>query len=412
MKPMDASAFPIPIPAHVPKSLVFDIDPFKLEGGNVDALKAWHKVQEGTPDLYYSPYCGGFWMANRAEIINEVLSDATLFSSVGGVTIMAMPKEVEPFPPLMVDPPNHGFFRQPLNLAMTPQKLQVLGARAREIIVELLDKHAAKGECEFMQDFALYIPVAIVMSIFEMPFEDSAILIPLADQVNRSDSDAERAHAIGSIAAYSAQWIEKRMANPGDDLVSQFLKVQVGERPISHAEVVSMTTVLLIGGLDSVSHSMGAIMRFLAENPDKTRELVEHPELINGAVDELLRRHSVASTARVVTKEIDFHGVHMMPGDRIFLCPWLYGLDARKFPDPMSVDFHRASKHNLAFGAGIHRCVGANLARMEIRNLLSLWLQRIPEFSIKPGETPHTMLGQTIATVYLPLVWPAKTPGL
>ena len=396
------------VPAHVPATLVHDVDPFNLEGGGEDLFGAWGRVQRSTPDIYFSPYCGGFWVLNRARMIAEVVADHERFSSVGGVTIMAMPPDFTPFPPLMVDPPTHGYFRKPLSLALGPQSLQKLGVRAREIVTELIDRTYARGECEFMQEFALYVPVAILMSIFGLPFSDSERLIPLADKVNRSSDAAERGAAIAAIGAYAEEWINARRQDPGEDLASKFLRVMVGDRPISHEETVSMMTVLLIGGLDSVSHTMGAIMRFLAENPEHRRRLAEHPPLIAEAHDELLRRHSVAATARVVTRDMSFEGVEMKAGDRIFICPWLYGLDPEAWDDAMEVRMDRHPREIMSFGKGVHRCVGANLARLEIRTLLEEWLKRIPEFHITPGRKPVTMLGQTMATVSLPLSWPTS----
>ncbi|CAN5192861.1 cytochrome P450 [soil metagenome] len=394
------------IPAHVPAALIRYVDPFAIEGGNEDLFSAWQKVQLATPDIYYSPYCGGFWMLNRARAIAEVVADADRFSSVGGVTIMAMPKEVPPFPPNMIDPPDHAYFRKPLNLALAPQKLKILGDRAREIVRTLLDQIVDKGECEFMEEIALHVPVAIVMSLFDLPFSDSARLIPLADTVNRSSDAAERTAAITGIAAYAEEWILKRKTDPGDDLASKFMEVMVGNRPISHPEVVSMMTVLLIGGLDSVSHTMGAIMRFLAENPEQRQYFAGDKARISASLDELLRRHSITSTARVVRNDMVYEGVEMKAGDRIFLCAWLHSLDPEAWNAPMDVEAERRPRDIMTFGRGIHRCVGANLARLEIRTLLEEWLARIPDFSITPGDSPSTSPGQTMATVRLPLSWP------
>jgi cytochrome P450 len=394
------------IPDHVPTSLVFEVDPFDLVGGKEDLFRAWSKVQGETPDIYYSPYCGGFWTVNRARMIAEIVSDPERFSSIGGVTLMAMPEDFTPFPPLMVDPPHHTHFRKPLNLALAPQNLKALGARAREIVRELLDRAYARGHCEFMEEFALHVPVAIVMSLFGLPFSDSETLIPLADTVNRSSDSAERGAAIGAIGAYAERWINACRDDPGDDLASRFLAIKVGDRSIRHDEVVSMMTVLLIGGLDSVSHSMGAIMRFLAENPGIRRQLATEPALIADTLDDLLRRHSVAATARVVTRDLTYEGVEMKAGDRIFICAWLHGMDPKAWDHPMEVDPARQPRDVFSFGKGIHRCVGANLARLEIRTLLEEWLARIPEFEITPGEKPRTLVGQTLATTYLPLSWP------
>jgi len=395
------------VPSHVPPHLVFDVDPYNIEGGTEDPFRAWKKVQDRTPDVYFSPHYGGFWILNRAALIAEVVSDPQRFSSKGGVTIPSMPDDVPPFPPLHYDPPEHAHFRKPLAMALGPQNLQKLGVRARGIVKELISTIQPKGECDFMHDFALHLPVAILMSIFEFPFTDSQRLLPFADTITHSSDPVARGKAMEALTSYADNWVRERRTHPGEDLVSKLTQIVVGDRPITHTETVSMVTVLLIGGMDSVSHSMGAIMRYLAENPAQRQKLVDQPSLIPDTIEELLRRHSAPATARVVTRDMTLANIQMHAGDKIFLCPWLYGMDPKAWDNPMEVDFERHPREIMAFGKGIHRCVGANLARLEIRTLLEEWLRAIPDFSIKPGARPVTMTGQTLATVYLPLSWPS-----
>src|ERR1700693_2839306 len=116
------------IPAHIPAHLIIDVDPYNLDGGGSDPFKAWSRVQQRTPDVYFTPYFGGFWILNRASLISEVISDPERFSSEGGVTIASQPgDDVPPFPPLNIDPPHHAYFRKPLSIALGPQNLQKLG---------------------------------------------------------------------------------------------------------------------------------------------------------------------------------------------------------------------------------------------------------------------------------------------
>lgn len=396
------------IPAHVPAHLVFDVDPYNLSGGTEDPFRAWSSVQSKTPDVYFTPHFGGFWILNRAALISEVVADPVRFSSEGGVTIASAPGDnVPPFPPLNIDPPHHSFFRKPLSIALGPQNLQKLGVRTREIVIELIEGFRDRGECEFMTDFAQHVPIAILMEILGLPFADSAHLLPFADTVNHNSDVAERSKAVEEIVAYADRWVKERRTNPGSDLISKLTQIVVGDRPITHDEAVAMVTVLLIGGMDSVSLTMAAIMRFLAESRSHRERLVANPSLIPEVLDELLRRHSGAATARVVTADMELGGVQMKAGDRIFLTGWLHGMDPQAWNNPMEVDFSNRPRDILTFGKGIHKCVGANLARLEIRTLLEEWLARIPDFSIKPGDSVRTMPGQTLAFIYLPLIWPA-----
>jgi cytochrome P450 len=240
--------------------------------------------------------------------------------------------------------------------------------------------------------------------ILDLPFSDKAQLIPYADTITHSSDPAARNLAMQGVFAYADEWVHKRRAAPGDDLISQLLEVMIEDRPITHTETAAMVAVLLLGGLDSVSHTMGAIMGSLAEKPDLQRALVENPDLIATSLNELFRRHSVNAMARTLTEDATVGGVGMKAGDKVFLAAWLYGLDKEKWVDPLTIDLQRKPEI-MAFGTGVHTCVGMNLARLEVKTLLEEWFKRIPSFTIKPGETPVTMTGQTLGTLYLPLSW-------
>jgi cytochrome P450 len=395
-----------PIPRHVPPHLVRDVDPYNVKGGREDPFCAWAAVHQEAPPIFFTPHYGGYWVLNRADLISQALSDHEHFSSQRGALIPEMPIGTPPFPPLQIDPPDHQFFRQPFNLALAPARISALAARAREVVIERLDVFANKGSCEFMDDMANHVPVTIVMQMFDLPFEDRTRLMPHVDKMVHSSDLAERGMAVQAVMGYAAEYVAKRAQAPGADLISKLLEVKVGDRAITMKEVIFTVTVLLLGGLDSVSHTMGFIMRFLAEHPEHRRKLAHDPSLIPDALEELLRRHSISSVSRTVPKDLEIGGVKMLAGDRVILELSLHGLDNAAWPNAMEVDFNRKPKNTATFGGGVHRCVGINLARAELRALLEEWLKRIPEFSIKPGETVRTMTGQNKGIMYLPLVWP------
>lgn len=396
-------------PAHVPAHLIHDVDLYKIDGGDSDHLKAWSVIQSSTPDIYYSRHYGGFWILNRAAHITQVLQDATRFSSAQSTSIPSI-RDTPPFPPLYIDPPLHRYFRKPLSLAFGGQNPKLLGAKARDIVIALIDKVRATGECEFMQDFALHIPVAIVLATFDLPFEDRARLIPYADAITHSSDPHERDRAIQGVFGYADEWVHRRRAAPGEDLISQLLDVQIEDRSITHAETTAMVALILLGGLDSVSHTMGAIMRSLAERPDLQARFAVDPALIPAALNELFRRHSVNAMARTVTENTVLGDVTMAKGDKVLCAAWLFGLDETRWPDPLTIDIDRKPEM-MAFGTGVHTCVGMSLARLEIRTLLEEWFARIPAFTIKADKRPVTMTGQTLGTLSLPLSWEPPKSG-
>lgn len=390
-------------PGHVRKDLVFDVDTYDIEGGDKDQFLAWSRIQNSTPDLYYSRYYDGFWVLNRASDISAVLQDSRRFCSTQGTSIPAI-KNVPPFPPLYIDPPTHQYFRKPLSLALGGKNPKLLAENALEIVTRLIDDVLDKRRCEFMHDFALHIPVAIVLSILDLPFEDRGRLIPYADIITHSSDQEKRDQAINGVFAYADDWVSRRRASPGTDLISQLLEVKVEDRSITHQETTAMVALLLLGGLDSVSHTMGAMMRSLAERPDLQERFAAEPDLVSTGLNELFRRHSVNAMARTVTEDLELNGVEMKAGDRVLVAAWLYGLDREKFSSPLDIDLER-KPDMLAFGTGVHTCVGMSLARLEVRTLLQEWFRRIPSFRITPGDAPITMTGQTLGTVHLPLSW-------
>ena len=396
------------LPSHVSPALVRDIDIYNLEGGETDAVAAWGKVQQESPDIFYAPAYGGYWVATRKALFDIALSDPVVFSSRCGPNIPPLPPEVPPFGPLMSDPPEHRFFRMPLNVALSPPRVRDLAVRAREVVIERLDSFYEKGECEFMHDMAMHVPVAIVMQIFDLPFSDRTRLIPLVDIITHSEDLAKRAEAIEGVMIYADEWVTRREQQPGNDAISALIANRIDDRPATHQEVVATLTVLLLGGLDSVSHTMGVIMRFLAENPGHQRQLAENPDLIPEALDELLRRHAISMTVRQLTQDYELGGVQMKAGDRILLPLPVTSLDDRVWDNPLEVDFARRPKDIMNFGKGIHKCVGLNLARAELTALLQEWFKRIPSFSIKPGDRPATTTGQILGVVHLPLSWPVR----
>jgi cytochrome P450 len=401
----NTSAFSIP--SHVPPERVRDVDLFNIPGASEDVHLAWKRVQDASPDLYYTPRYGGYWVLNRAELLEQVWPDHERFSSHRAIGIPSIPDMLLQIP-IEVDPPEHRFFRHPINLAVSPRAIQEFTVQARDLAITLVEGLRPRGECEFVGDFSQQLPIAIFLRMMDLPLDDKPWLLERAEIMVRSSLVDAKRKAYQEILAYLEGWIARRRAAPGKDLISEILRIQVGDRPISHQEVLGECALVLFGGLDTVAGTMGFIARFLAMNPGHRKQLVDDPSLIPQAIEELLRRHSIPSVGRVLTEDVTLDGVTMKAGDRVQITVCLHGLDERAWPDPLRVDFHRPVGNTMAFGKGVHRCPGANLARAEIRVFLEEWLQRIPDFSLKPGDPPVTASGAVSGMLRLPLVWPAR----
>lgn len=397
-----------PIPPHVPAALVRDFDLYNVDVTDGDyhgALKRLH--DEGVPDIFWTPRNGGHWVAARGEDIYEIFKDAQRFSS-RQLVVPRHRNPPSPLPPIMLDPPEQAKYRSLFAPALSPKAVSPLGEGARALAIELIEGFYARGECEFVGEFAQHLPIGIFMRMVDVPTADRDMLLEWADQQVRPTSEEENHQAFENLFAYAAKKVAERKANPGNDLISQLTRAQIDGQPITVEQLTPMIFLLLVGGLDTVASAMGFAARFLATSPAHRRELIEHPERIPNAVEELLRRFPVVNQGRLVVQDLEYKGVTMRAGDQIILPTTLHGIDDRKFDDPMKVDFSRPTPIHSTFGNGAHRCPGSLLARTELRIFLEEWLKRIPEFSIKPGTTPEVRAGVNATLCSLQLSWDVK----
>jgi cytochrome P450 len=217
--------------------------------------------------------------------------------------------------------------------------------------------------------------------------------------------------AKAGLVAYIADAVAERRVAPRDDFISRILQRQVDGRPLTDFEAENLLATVMSGGLDTVASMMCFAFLYLARHParhpDARQTLRERPDLIVNAADELIRRHGLVASARVLTRDIDLHGAAMKADEQIILPNAFVGLDEDLFPDAWTVDIGRkgAGRH-AAFGNGPHRCPGANLARLEIRLTIEEWLARIPDFALDPEGSPMFGSGIVGTVNALPLVWP------
>jgi cytochrome P450 len=394
----------IPIPAHVPPDRVRDLDLYNLPGASEDVHLAWKKVQDDNPAVFYTPRYGGYWVITRAELLDQLWGDHKRVSSNTAIAIPRIPDAPAQIP-IEIDPPMHRFFRTPLSMALSPKAVQILSERARALAIKLIDELEPRGECEFVRDFAAHLPMEIFLSIVDLPTQDREWLIAHAEIMTRDPDLARKTTALQEIFAYLEKWIAKRREQPGDDLISRIVQIKVGERPITHQEILSECALVLFGGLDTVAGTMSFIARFLATHPDERHRLAQDTALIPQAIEEMLRRFAIPTVGRRLTQEMTLDGVTLKAGDYVQLTTCFHGLDERAWPDSLHVNFDRVLPEHMSFGKGVHKCPGANLARSELRVFLEEWLKRIPDFRIKDDDAAITATGAVAGVLRLPLVW-------
>ena len=398
-----------PKPDHVPDALIYDFDMYNVPGSNEDVQLAYRAVQQSAPDIFWTPRNGGHWVATRAEDIETMQRDYERFSH-RKIVLPRMPDGQRQIP-LELDPPEHGPFRRPLMQGLLPKVVNALEDKVRSVTVSLIEGFVADGQCEFIEQFAKVLPIVVFLDLVDLPREDRHYLLPFAEDSVRGRTVEVRANAQQKVGEYLAGKVIARRADPGEDLLSKLVSAPVNGEEMPLNDAIAFASLVLFGGLDTVAGMLGFVARFLASNPEHRRELAAHIDdepYMRNALEELIRRHGLANTARYITQDFDYKGVPFREGDMVLPPNLLVGLDERLVDDPTTVDFQRSFPiRHAAFGNGPHTCPGAVLARRELRIFLDEWLRRIPEFEVAPGTKPVLATGMVNGVLELKLVWPA-----
>jgi camphor 5-monooxygenase len=392
------------VPAHVPLDLVVDFDLYDPPGADSDFHGAWKALQDRAPDIVWTTANGGHWIALRGKQIHKIFADYEHFSS----RVIIVPRERGDkikVKPTTLDPPVHGPYRALLNAGLSQKAVREMEPEIRALVVKTIESFYARGQCEFISEFAEILPISIFMRMVNLPVDDVRFLKPWADQINRPDGSMEPDEVMRRFADYLRPFVRARHDKPGADLLSQIVTGLVNGAPLAEGDAIELCTQVLIGGMDTVVSFMGFMMIFLARNPAHRRQLLEEPGLIRPAVDEFLRRFPIVQNGRLVVSDYEFSGVTMKAGDVVIMPGVLHGLDEREYANPLAVDFHRKKGAHSTFGNGAHHCPGATLARAELRITLEEWLARIPNFQIMPGQQPVTQGGIVGCVQKLPLQW-------
>lgn len=393
---------------HVPPELIHPLDHHNDAAaladpiGHLDDLRERHRV-------CYSPAFEGFWVLTRYEDMRAALQRPDLFSSelvgipaasgYGGITLL----------PISLDPPAHTAYRALINPAFAPRRMRELEPLVRATAAKLIESFADRGACAFIADYAKPLPSTIFAGMLGLPADELPVFLAWTQALLHGSQRAYDLHArqraAGDIRDRLVDLVADRTRRRRDDLISDLLDARVDGRGLSGEEILSFCFLLFMAGLDTVTAALGFIFRFLAGSRAHRARLIEDPGVVASAVDELLRAHSFVNTARTVVRDVEFAGVAMRAGDRVLLPTCAAGRDPRAFPDPLTVDFDRKPNQHLAFAYGPHRCVGAHLARLELRVTLEEWHRRIPDYAVADDAAVTAHCGGVAGLETLPLVW-------
>jgi cytochrome P450 len=393
------------IPAHVPPELIFDFDIYADPRVTDEVQASYAQAIERAPDIFYTPRNGGHWMVRRFDMISEIVKDPEHFSA----REMQIPRVPDPpfFIPLSLDPPENLPYRQVMMPKFSPKAVKELEPRIRDWAVRLVEGVVEKGECDFVQEIASRFPVSVFMELMGLPLERLREFREIADDFFKAHDPETLGAMSAKILGILGELIELRKTEPRDDLVSHFLATEVDGRKLTTDEILAMSFVLYLGGMDTVTNVTGFSYQQLAHDPELQARLAADPSLIPKFVDEGLRCFGVINTPRLVVRDCERFGVRFMPGDMVLCLLSVAGRDERVNQDPARFDIDREHGQHLTFSTGPHLCIGHILARTEIRVLTEEWLKRVPSFSAKPGVKHGFRIGTVTALQSLPISWAA-----
>ncbi len=381
-----------------------------------DPFSIWDQLRQSCPVLHTNRRKSS-WMPLRYEDVTAIAHDIEHFSSLKVAVIPGDEDEDPPdfdgpnleygLPPISADPPLHTWTRRLLLPWFSHTRVDSYVPLTRDLCRQLLDGFAATGRADAAAGYAQQIPVRVIAHILGVPTDLSDTFTGWVRDVLEFADDAERRQrgAEGLLNFFLAH-LEERRQHPGDDLLSELLNTEVDGAPVDDGIILGMAALVLIAGVDTTWSAIGSSLWHLATHPEDRRRLVAEPALMPTAIEELLRAYAPVTMAREVTEDLEYAGCPMKAGDKVLMNFPAANRDPEAFEHPDVVQLDRTHNRHVAFGSGIHRCAGSNLARMELQVALEEWLDRIPEFSLAEGEEISWAGGQVRGPRILPVVFP------
>ena len=339
----------------------------------------------------------GMAMTFSRELTDFVLRNHEIFSSRVEMNL----GNVRPMIPLNVDPPNHSKYRKLMDPLFAPRQMDAQEADITRRVNDFMDVFADRGECNFTEEFAEVFPSSVFLGLMGLPESDLRTVLRLRDgslHPEKIDPDAlvdfdKRAAVMDAngleIYEYFNQQLDERQKQPTDDILSHFLNAEIDGDRLTREDILDTCFLFLIAGLDTVSDTLTCYYAYLANHPEHRQQIVDDPDVIPAAVEELLRWESPVpmGVPRMALRDTELpNGEKITEGTVIVVSYGAANVDPFEFPDGFDVRFDRESNRHIAFGGGVHRCLGSHLARRELRITLREWHRRIPEYRIKPGH--------------------------
>ncbi len=334
-------------------------------------------------------------LLSRKEEIMEALRHPEIFSSNMDAVDL---KNKRPMIPLQIDPPDHKKFRKLLDPIFAPRKMAVMDDEVSSLVNRSIDRFIDRGEVDFAKEFSIPFPSEVFLTLLGLPLEELDTFLTMKDGIIRPDhvtgklygsheASAYQQKIADSVYDYFNKVLDLREKERKDDMLSHFLDAEVEGDRLTREDILDICFLFLIAGLDTVTATLDCMFAFLAQHPEQRRQLVEDPSLIPNAIEELLRWETpVMGIARVAVQDTELNGCPIHAGEQVMVMIGSANTDEAEFPDGDVVRFDRDVNPHIAFGGGIHRCLGSHLARLELRVALREWHKRIPDYEVEPGH--------------------------
>jgi cytochrome P450 len=353
----------------------------------------WKQLREQCP-VAFSEAHGGHWVTSKYADIAAIARNPGVFSSEF-VTVPPMLGVGEVgMPPLTSDPPDHGPLKGLLTSAFTPKRMALIEPLVREIVASSIDAFADRGWCEASAEFCKIVPMYTIARLLGLPTEDDATFTDWVHRMVEMQGTDESFEAGFEIMEYFSELLPKRQANRGEDFISYLTTAEVDGHTLDDSDIILSSMSVLLAGIDTTWSTLAHALWHLAQDQDLQQRLRDEPALLDTAKEEFLRFYAPVSVARVAKTDTEVGGCPVAAGELVMIPFPSANRDPEEFADPDTFDATRSPNRHVAFGLGIHRCVGVNLARLELSIALGEFLRRVPPFRLDPDHEITWAVGQ------------------
>lgn len=346
----------------------------------------WEELRSGCPVAHTDRYNEGAWLPTRFEDVTAIARDTETFSSGHNGVTAGGSIERGKFPPIHLDPPEHGVMRRELLPFFSPNRIAGWEPSIRAHCEELAESLKGQSTADIAMEYAAHIPAAAIAAILGVDPADGNYFRKWVHGLELGDNNPEvRQETLQEMGAYFAAAISDRRANPSDDLIGYLVEAEIDGERLDDGAMQRLLSLQLVAGIDTTWGVMGASLWHLATHPEDRKRLVEDPSLIPNAIEEFLRAFASVSLWRTVVQPGAIGDQPVEVGDTVMMAFPAACRDPEAFDRADEVIIDRQQNRHVAFGAGIHRCLGSNLARLELNIAIETWLKHFPTFELVEG---------------------------